>query len=345
MISESANRTQLDRSNRSLEIRQGRTLIGERSTDYLWFQAPIIVSPPNITINIELNPKTDFNINIHDLLKDVEQNQNDLHQNINISIGQNGSFESIPPSPKMDTCACKDGSVPGCYDSINRAVKEVKDNGNVTIYAGTYNESIVIDKSLRLKGEDNHMTTIVVHDQDGILVSGGENVSIEDISMVNKYITRNKTIGLNVQSKKAKILMKNCSISNFAIGVKSNNYKKMEIVGNHIYSSSDLRNLCKYCKDNDGNKIYEPHNYTAGLWLTSSCNEDIEIRNNTSNLVNNSMLHTFAIMLWNRGGNCQRKLIGYWEDSKNNSFLVEPTCKTIQLTGENEALGLHSDCL
>jgi hypothetical protein len=347
-----SNYTWPDRSCNSCDERKNNgTFINEASCGYTLSQAPIIVPAPNITIKIELNPKTDFNINIHDdSSSNIMTNSSNLPPSINVYVGQDGNTttgggsNSNRDESKTDVCVCQNKSIPGCYDSINKAIKEVNEDGYVTVYSGTYLESVVIDKSLRLKGENNNTTKIVAKDRDGVAISSGKNISIEDLCIINENNSRKKAIGINISSENLNFTLKNCSVADFAIGVKLSKVERLILVGNNISSSIDLENECKYCSFKDGCKISARHNFTAGLWLVSSCKEDIVIKENTFYLVNKSNLHTFGIMCWNIAGDCYGQRINSWSDPKNNSFAIEPTCKIMQLTGQSEKSGLAPDC-
>ncbi|KAF5433089.1 Pectin methylesterase [Candidatus Methanophagaceae archaeon] len=53
-----------------------------------------------------------------------------------------------------------DGGVGINFTKIRDAVDAAQDNDTIYVYDGTYNESVIVDKSLRLQGE-NRETTII----------------------------------------------------------------------------------------------------------------------------------------------------------------------------------------
>ncbi|MGB5100189.1 MAG: hypothetical protein WBN94_06280, partial [Methanothrix sp.] len=259
---------------------RNETFNSAKMTDTLVSNGPIFVNPPNITINIGVYNRTNFSVNI-------------LNSGVNVA-------PTLPQPRNLSACVCQNNSTrPGYYERISDAVNAVGNGGTVTVDAGSYNESVVIDKGLHLVGESNTTTKIVVQDRDGIVVSCiGKNVSIENLSIINNYSSCKKAIGVNVSSENLNVEIRNCNILNFAFGVKISKSRKLSVVGNKIISSIEFDNpdnenqLCtRYNRSISGN------NFTVGLWFQSSCgafnihDNIIELKNDT-----NPGLYTYGIV-------------------------------------------------
>jgi hypothetical protein len=304
----------------------------EKSTQYSVLQGPIIVPQPNITINIGLNPTTNVSIDISGVsgsLSNVEPNQNTssrIEENI------------TPPIDKTNKCEHQK-----CYKTINEAVSAVDNGGNVTIYEGIYNESVVVDKALRLIGRNNTTTKIVVQDQDGITVAcGAGTVSIENLSIINEYRSCRRAIGINDTSKSQdrNIVIKDCSILNFAIGAKIGK-SRLTFVRNKIISAMEFDNIVEGCQlctyDNASSK---GKHYLAGLWFNAP-HDKFEIHNNTIELENNTNqnLYTYGIVHEGPTSDCAYDIAKTQDFRKINTT----ACRIMYLLGKDSADCADSD--
>jgi hypothetical protein len=282
----------------------------EKSIEHSVLQSQIIVPPPNITINIELNPTTNISVNIPSSSSSNETNLSD-----------------VPIIKPRDVFVSRNNcEYSKCYDSIREAVNAVGDGGNVTIYSGTYNESVVIDKSLHLVGKNNATTKLIVKDHNGVNISCRDAiVSLENLSIVNEYSTCRKSIGVDVLSPGVNFSLLNCRIIDFAIGVKIKNPKSFIATNNYISSSLEPDNECTF------RSRYHPrerHNFTAGIWLESSCNERIEMLGNTLDLkqIRTSLMDTYGII--HKGfDRCYSERNGLWGNEANN--MINSSCKIL----------------
>ena len=300
------------------ETSTGAAYAGTKMTDTSESNGLIFINPPNITINIR------------------------LYNSINFSAGiPNPYVNMIPASLEPQSpseCVCQNNSRPECYERISDALDAVGNGGTITIYPGNYNESVIIDKSLRLVGESNITTKIIVQDRDGINIScGGGTVSIENLSIINEYITREKAIGVNVSSENVIFALKNCNITDFSVGTYISKSQRFIILNNTISSSVDLKNKCKNCPRY--NKIRESHNFTAGIWFESTCQSDIEVKWNTLVLRDVSKSESYRM---HRIGIIHKGIDGACRIDKNrflgNNNVIDAPCKilTIRSKGEPE---------
>jgi len=78
-----------------------------------------------------------------------------------------------------------------CFDKIQEAVNAVPENGVVNVYSGTYHETVVINKTINLVGEDKYTT----------IIDGGDSEIIVTIKS-NSSSIRNFTIHHNGSTQK-----------------------------------------------------------------------------------------------------------------------------------------------
>ncbi len=323
----------LNRSCYNCGSRINGTLASEKSTEYSMLQGPIIVPPPNITINIGLKPTTNVSIDISGIsgsLSNIELNPNASSRMIqNITPPINNTRDVFVSRNKCEHQKC--------YETISEAVRAVDNGGNVTIYEGIYNESVVIDKALNLIGGNNTTTKIVVHDQDGITIAcGAGTVSLGNLSIINEYKSCRRAIGINDTSKSQdrNIVIKDCSILNFAIGAKIGK-SSLTFVRNTISSSMEFDNIVEECQlcTYDNTSASGKH-YLVGLWFNAFYDK-FKIHNNTIKLENNTNkdLYTYGIVHEGPTSDCAYNI------SKTQDFRTIKTtaCRIMYLLGENSA--------
>ena len=76
----------------------------------------------------------------------------------------------------------------GSYSSIQSAIDNASDGDTILVYEGTYYESIVINKSISLIGEDNDKTIIDYNNKDSgdiILINADECISELEIQRLD----------------------------------------------------------------------------------------------------------------------------------------------------------------
>jgi len=107
------------------------------------------------------------------------------------------------------------GTGPNNYTGIQDAINNATDGDTIFVYSGVYEENIVINKSIRLIGE-NPTTTIIRGLGDGTAVYiVSDNVYIDGFKITNEKAETSK--GIQIESNYNKIA--NCSIYHSAIGI------------------------------------------------------------------------------------------------------------------------------
>ena len=201
------------------------------------------------------------------------------------------------------------------------------------IHNGTYNctEGLMsINKSLHLVGDNKSNTTIVSHSDKGIFVEGN-NITIENISLVCKNSLQPVTMGVHAVSGEG-LTIKHCNISGFTIGICVNDTRKLSILENYITS---IRESNYYPRTQD----YGTHKSIIAIMITKSNwnlyrNRDFIIENNTMSLGKSDDIRSYGIWI---GGiqYAPANLTTKWLDNNetHNSISVN-CCKIYRKSGE-----------
>jgi len=161
------------------------------------------------------------------------------------------------------------------FNKIQYAVENASDGDIIFVYNGVYNESIVINKLIKLIGEDRNDTIIDGKIKNTTILITAENVTIENFTIQNNrdviesvgvgVISDNNVIRDNIiQNCRTGIILQNCK----------NNLINNNKVSSNIYGIG-LKNSIK-------NIVYENfvnNNINTGIY--SSDGTDNTIRNNT----------------------------------------------------------------
>ncbi len=143
------------------------------------------------------------------------------------------------------------GSEAENYTNIQTAINEANSGYTVFVYSGTYNESIVIDKSIELVGQDKDITIIDGGGEDYVLKLGADNIKITGFTLQNSGdIFPNA--GINVGTK-GNIIKDNNLINNYygivLLYPTSNNTISKNFISNNnqcgIYFSGAKHNILK----------------------------------------------------------------------------------------------------
>lgn len=131
------------------------------------------------------------------------------------------------------------------FDKIQNGIDAVA-GSNVYVFNGTYNENVVVNKTINLIGEDRNTTII---DANG--TGNAVNVTVERVNISNFGIRNSSSYGIHLSSSNNAIL--NCNVSKNKDGI----YIKD--------SSNDMVGRCN-CYNNSH----------SGIWLDNSLNISIE---------------------------------------------------------------------
>jgi parallel beta-helix repeat protein len=149
------------------------------------------------------------------------------------------------------------------FDSIQKGIDAVAENGIVTVYCGTYHENVMIDKSICLIGEDRY-STIIDGDGSGMVI----HVTVDYVN-ISEFTIKNGTDGIYIdKSNGSYITCNNASNNHHGIYVaySNNNTVKDNTISNNdngIYLEFSNSNLIYNNHfNNTNNAIDDEHN----LW-------------------------------------------------------------------------------
>ena len=77
------------------------------------------------------------------------------------------------------------GGGPGNYTTIQSAVNAAINGDTIYVYAGMYNENIIVDKTITLIGEDRNVTTIKGNNLNATIVITGESINLRGFTIKN----------------------------------------------------------------------------------------------------------------------------------------------------------------
>ena len=184
------------------------------------------------------------------------------------------------------------GSGPGNYTSIQDAIDDANDGDTVFVYddSSPYVENLIVEKSIRLIGEDKYTTIIdgnrtedldVIHiESDGVLV---QSFTIQGSNL--RGVWPDYCCGIETRSNnntiKENIIRDNDN--GIAIGIIVENESNNNIIQSNIITENDQVGIhVTWSKNNvfEENLIYS--NKYHGIMFLSRCHNNIIIRNNIS---------------------------------------------------------------
>ena len=77
------------------------------------------------------------------------------------------------------------GGGPGNYSTIQSAINAASNGDTIFVYAGTYSENIIIDKSLTLIGQDRNITLIQGNNLNQTIEITGEGITLREFTIKN----------------------------------------------------------------------------------------------------------------------------------------------------------------
>jgi parallel beta-helix repeat protein len=150
------------------------------------------------------------------------------------------------------------GSGPGNYTKIQDAIDDASDGDTVFVYNGTYVENLVVDKSIKLIGEDRDTTVI-----DGNNTGNVVNISVDGISIRNFTIQNGVSNaygdGLKIEKCNNSKIIGNIITNNRINGISlfhsynnifKDNYFELNYYGINSWSSNYTNILNNYFSDN-----------------------------------------------------------------------------------------------
>ncbi|MFZ3147706.1 MAG: hypothetical protein WA137_01550 [Methanothrix sp.] len=224
------NYTQLDRSCCRCETEINEISASEKNARYSAIQVPIIMPPPNITINIGLNPMMNFSANIV--------------QSQNLSTNLLSNSTSCPPKHNktiVGSCNCTFRENAVRYSRIQDAILNSSDGDDIFICNGTYLEGLIIDRSLNLSGESRSGTRIKSNSETIVRVRH-KNVTLEHLSIIN--LGSHDAFAIGVESSD-NLNISDCEIRNCSNGIEITNSKNAYINKNQIYMDENNKNISR----------------------------------------------------------------------------------------------------
>jgi parallel beta-helix repeat protein len=213
------------------------------------------------------------------------------------------------------------------YENIQDAVNASNDGDTVFVYAGTYYENVLVNKSINLTGEDKDSTIIngrgigdsVNITSDWVNVSGFTIINIyvqwddPGIELNNvsncKVANCNLNAGILLFSSNSNIIENN-SISNSRVGIYLRSFSSSNLIANNtVYSNGYAGiNLFSWCSNNIiyNNSVYS--NYDFGILVESSCDSNtvasssiynssrgLKLTEASSNTIINNYIHSNSV--------------------------------------------------
>lgn len=193
----------------------------------------------------------------------------------------NGCFEEKNEEKKKDNLLDNYSYVNAIggkdYNSIQDAINNIRPDGTIYVDKGIYNENIIINKTLRLIGEDKNNTIINGNGKENVLNIFADYVYISGFTIQNNG---NEFFGINIDSCCNSIT--NTIIINNRQGINLNYSRDNLIFGNTIVNNY----AGIYIKDSINNNIFSNtifNNSMNGIIINSYSNNNIIYNNNINN--------------------------------------------------------------
>jgi len=141
----------------------------------------------------------------------------------------------------------------GNFSSIQDALDAADINDTIFVYNGTYNENIVILKSINLIGENKNGTIIEGDRSDSVVYIIGEGVTLSGFTLQNSSRVDYRHAGVEIYSHNCRI--SDNIIRNNRVGIHLLFSKGLIPKGNHtieknIIIDNDMDALCVHCSNN-----------------------------------------------------------------------------------------------
>jgi len=229
------------------------------------------------------------------------------------------------------------------FDSIQDGVDAVAEDGTVYVYNGTYNENVIIDKTIKLKGEDENTTIIDGGGTDDVIHINADNVEISNFSITNCGIygwQNDYDAGIDVRSNK-NIFFNNRIYSNYLHGFYIRSSSNNTIFSNNISNSHVGMQIVHSCNNNiiTGNRIsniggsglrfYESSQNTINSNTITSANCSIILEENSNNNFIHSNLFAFNNVSAIKAISSSTANLIYHNNFENNTVNAVDECGNI----------------
>ena len=216
-----------------------------------------------------------------------------------------------------------DGSKENPYQSIQEAIDEAYDGWTVYVKNGTYNENIIINKTVNLDGE-NPDTTVIDGSNQGIVVYvQAPNVRITGLTIQNSGSKRLDS-GIRTLSLDTNFTLKNCILQNNDVGLYLNcgdfeTFTGAEnIVENNTITKNSIGIFTVWVEKNtiQNNKIYD--NLEHGVEMEAS---------RYSTLKNNEIYDNGGVGILMHGVCDESQILGNLIENNSQGILLKDTDK------------------
>ncbi len=197
---------------------------------------------------------------------------------IGMSISSSTGFNAIERTNTISTngkTLYVGGSGPGNYSKIQDAIDNASDGDTVFVYEGCYFENLIVDKSIRLIGEDRNSTIIDAHREGDVIAIHADFVNLKGFKIIN---SGSGCMGIQLNSNYNYIANNNIKYNDWGIRLEwfISNYNI--IYRNNIsYNSAGL--FIPSCNNNNISENIIYLNYNYGISLYSSGSNNIVSRN------------------------------------------------------------------
>ena len=158
--------------------------------------------------------------------------------------------------------------------SIQKMINNASDGETIYVSSGTYNENIIINKSIILKGE-NKDNTFINGLGDYVVLVNSDNCTIEGFNIINRD-TEQTTIGIKINTNNTTIKNNTISYSNY--GVILNQSSKGNNIFNNNISNNKYGLFLLYSEENIvRNNVFI--NNEKGIYMTHSNHNAVYMNN------------------------------------------------------------------
>lgn len=158
----------------------------------------------------------------------------------------------------------------GTYKTINEALENASNGDTIIIHPGYYEESLVIDKSVTLLGQDKEKTIIDGNALGDVIYIDADYVNIRGLTITNASV-KSSNAAINIRSNNNSIL-NNKIINNlfYAVYIASN-AKNNSIINNNI-SNNEWSIYLNFASNNNISNNIISNNTEYGMYLGSQSN-------------------------------------------------------------------------
>lgn len=161
------------------------------------------------------------------------------------------------------------------YSSIQDAINSANDGDTIYVYNGTYHENIIIEKNIKLMGEDK-TNTFLYGNNSSVFYIKSDNVEINDLTITNG------SNGIYISNSSNCIFSKNTIFHN-NVGIFIDNLSK-----NNLFYHNNFINNNYSAFDNGNNKWYNVRFKEGNYWDDFDKPDEGAYDNNTDGIVDKS---------------------------------------------------------